>query len=673
MNRNPHISSIIILLLLTVSFATSIQAQKGITVYTEANFKGRSATIPPGRHGFQKFRQRGYASIGSLKIPKGFKADLYRQAAFKGKPVSYTKDIAKLPLKKGQLFSMVVAKSTGNSTLGKPSKGTVATSNAKPKAFVFKNQVPIKGKVTFASNLKPVNLDTWQRIQKNSRDDEEEEGSVLSAEAGELSREEAEGEEFEDGDYMCTSVQVTETVNNAEHYMLGVTSTLWPGAILNGPQLQQGQFQQIDAPRNPFNLVYRNGPMLNGSPVAEVQNPSLSTVETSLTQLLSQGVNGAATPAEANFEMEEINEEERLNFLLGGYFNAGIQSVTAQFGFNWSASTQKRLVTFKQNFYSIQADGMTAANTFVDRPVDPSDVYVSRITYGRLLLFSFESTASAMELDAAINYAYNPPSAVEAGVDMSAHYEQILQNTSIKVYVLGGAASQGVLPINNGFEGIRDYIEQGANFDPFQNPGSPMVFELKFLENGLTANVITSTSYTMSVCELYNGRWNFTLNSIKCTKTHKPLNPRAKLYGKITVSAYRYEPGATETLFPGTMREQTIQTDRVLVDRRIMWTKPEANPAFLSEEEVLNINESFSIQYEDFQNVNIDNSYIVIDCKLYEKDTAREDAIEVADEKIYLSEIGASPAGGVDIEPLILYVNDQNRFNFEISYNVSPE
>ncbi len=657
-----------VIILLGITQLQSLQAQGVITVYTEANFRGKSAKIPVGRHGFQKFRQRGYASIGSLKITKGYEVKLYTQAAFKGRPVTLNKDTPKLPLKKGQLFSMEVRKSSNTPTLGKPSKNTATTASAPPQAFVFKNQVPIKGKITYSSKLKPTNLTVWNRNNRNNED----EGSVLSAEPGEPSREEAPGQSFEDGDYMCTSVQVTETVNNAEHYMLGVTSTLWPGAILNGPQLQQGQFQQIDAPRNPFNLVYRNGPLLNGSPVMEVQNPSLSTVEVAVTQLLGQGVNGA-TPAQANFEMEEINEEEHLNFLLGGYFNAGIQSVTGQFGFNWSSSTQKRLVTFKQNFYSIQADGMGAANTFVDRPVDPSDVYVSRITYGRLLLFSFESTASAMELDAAINYAYDPPSAVEAGVNMSAHYEQILQNTSIKVYVLGGAASQGVLPINNGVDGIRNYIEQGAEFDPYQNPGSPMVFELKFLSNGLTANVITSTSYTMSVCELYTGRLGFNLHSIKCTKTNKPLNPRAKLYGKITVSAYRYEPGATETFFPGTMREQTVQTDRVLVDRRVMWSKPEGNPAFLSEEEVLNINESFSFQYDDYQNVDMDKSYVVISCKLYEKDTAREDAIEVGDEKIYLSQIGASPAGGVELEPSILYVNDQNRFNFEISYDVSPE
>jgi len=670
MKKKYIIYQLISLLILVIWSAPKLQAQKGITVYTEPNFQGKSATIPPGRHGYQKFRQRGYPSIGSLKIPKGFTVALYNQAAFKGKPTTLTQNSARLPLRKGQLFSMAVQKGTGRPSLGDPTQENVATSNAQPKAFVFKNQVPIKSKkIDFASNLRPVNLNNWNRSKKTS---EEEEGSVLSAEPGETSREETSTEEYEDGDYMCTAVQVTETVNNAEHYMLGVTSTLWPGAILNGPLLQQGQFQQIDAPRNPFNLVYRNGPILNGSPIAEVQNPALSTVEGAINQLLGQGVNGA-TPAQANFEMEEINEEERLSFLLGGYFNAGIQSVTAQFGFNWSSSTQKRLVTYKQNFYTIQADGITPNNTFVDRQVAPSDVYVSRITYGRLLLFSFESTASAMELDAAIEYAYDPPSAVEAGVNMSAHYEQILQNTSIKVYVVGGAASHAVMTITNGSAGIMDFIEQGAEFDPFQNPGSPMVFELKFLENGLTANVITSTSYTMSVCELYTGRLNFTLNSIKCTKTNKPLNPRAKLYGKITVSAYQYEPGATETFFPGTMREQTVQTDRVLIDRRVMWSKPETNPAYLSEAEVLDIGESFSIQYDDYKNIDEYKSYIVIRCKLYEKDTAQKDAIDTEDEKIYLSQIGASPAGGVEIEPSILHVNDKNRFNFEISYNVSPE
>ncbi|MEZ6093854.1 MAG: thiol-activated cytolysin family protein [Pirellulaceae bacterium] len=498
---------------------------------------------------------------------------------------------------------------------------------------------------------------------------------VISTEKAEnIEPVEKEGEPVKEGDFICTPITVEETVNNQQHYILGVMNRLYPGMIMDGQRLSDGQFVEIPDARNPFTLVYANGPFLKGRETFEVKDPSFDTVHNATTKMLQQGVKGKTT-ANLSYSIESIHSQEHFNLKLGANIHYGAASVATDFGIDWSTKKSKILVTFKQPFYEFHADRIDAENAFVDRKVLPTDLFVSRIAYGRLLLFSIESDESLTDLEAAVSATFNAVAA-SGNVDLEGQYETTLKSSTIKAYVQGGSAKQAVDIITNGFDGIKNYINNGSQFDPFRNPGSPMVYELTYLSSGLTANIITSTSYTYSVCRLNTGRFLITVKDFECLDT-TTLNPTAKMYGEINVKAYRYHPGfATQVIGEGTPIERTITIDHQLVDSKEVWNAPASNYVPLKKGDVEKINSTFEVAFDDFETLDLGKSYIEIKFDLYEKDTAQKDKLDISSKKIYLNEIMVDPGAVQDMTKFAeqsYKFNDKKNFDFILHYTASPK
>jgi hypothetical protein len=123
---------------------------------------------------------------------------------------------------------------------------------------------------------------------------------------------------------------------------------------------------------------------------------------------------------------------------------------------------------------------------------DNIPVYISNIVYGRMMMFSFTSTASEQEIRATITAAYNGIGSVSA--ELSARQRKILQESKIAVTSLGGPAEATLEVIRSG-----DWTRYFTDSAPLST-AEPLTYTFKSLTDGSIASVTETTSYNVKQC-----------------------------------------------------------------------------------------------------------------------------------------------------------------------------
>jgi thiol-activated cytolysin len=120
--------------------------------------------------------------------------------------------------------------------------------------------------------------------------------------------------------------------------------------------------------------------------------------------------------------------------------------------------------------------------------------YVSCVTFGRALLFVFQSAASASDLKVSVNAAFSLTLSGTADVD--AQRKQVLESSQMQVLAIGGSARHAAEVIAGGrLEAIRKYVLDGANFSR-TSPGVPISFQARYLPGNTTAGMALTSSWT---------------------------------------------------------------------------------------------------------------------------------------------------------------------------------
>jgi thiol-activated cytolysin len=139
---------------------------------------------------------------------------------------------------------------------------------------------------------------------------------------------------------------------------------------------------------------------------------------------LSSELTGA-TPARISFEIQEVHSVEQLKLAIQGNYNGSKVNISAGFDFNKQDVRSRFLVRFLQIYYTIDIDLPTQPSDFFETMLgleklgSSSPVYVSTVTYGRMVLFTVESNYSSSEINAALNAAFS--SAVRSVLFQSNH------------------------------------------------------------------------------------------------------------------------------------------------------------------------------------------------------------------------------------------------------------
>lgn len=336
------------------------------------------------------------------------------------------------------------------------------------------------------------------------------------------------GEPLDDGDYLCTTQPVSETRQYDRLVAFAADSeALWPGAIVSGNSLGTSQLRPLPFDRSPVSFSVSLG-NLQGERSVTLAAPKLSSYRDALAELLSAELSGA-TAASLYSEIEEVHSTEQLALSLGVEASllfglAG--SVRAGFDFESDQVRSRFLVKYTQAYYTVDldppglpsdffADSVTVQDVKRRIPADEPPLYVSSITYGRMVMFTFESVRSARELEAALDFAYRGE--IGVGGDVEAAHRAVLEETQIRAYILGGNAGDAARSVDS-YEALMDFIKQGGNFSP-ASPGAPIAYKLAFLSDNQPARLALTEEYEVRECSRISQRVRVVLESLEVEET----------------------------------------------------------------------------------------------------------------------------------------------------------
>jgi thiol-activated cytolysin len=345
-----------------------------------------------------------------------------------------------------------------------------------------------------------------------------------------------------DGDYSCTTENLKETRQYDRIVAYAANSdSLWPGAIVSADSVVSGLFTQMAFERAPatISVSLEN---LAGSKKATIEKPSLSAYRDALTGVLQSEITGS-TPANIYSEIEEVHSESQLNMALGvqASWGLGLASLKTSFDFNNTNTRSRYVVRYTQAYYTVDLDAPKNPSDLFGSDVSLGEVqgkmtaehppaYVTSITYGRMVVFTFESQYSATEMGAALDFAYSGGTDVKG--DVSVTYKDMISSSKITAFILGGDAGTAVQSIDS-YEALKDFIKTGGNYSR-QSPGAPIAYKLAYLQDNSPARMSFTTDYDVKDCVRVAQKIKVTLNSIAVDSAGGDYGSDLELFGTIT-------------------------------------------------------------------------------------------------------------------------------------------
>ncbi|HET9627779.1 MAG TPA: thiol-activated cytolysin family protein [Kofleriaceae bacterium] len=354
------------------------------------------------------------------------------------------------------------------------------------------------------------------------------------------------------GDYQCTTTHTTETQQLDRIVAYAANSdSMYPGAIVSADSVLTGLFTQVVLPRAPetISVSLEN---LAGSKQATVADATLGSYRDALSSILDAEITGS-TPANLYSEIEQVHSEKQLDLALGVQASWGLGIASLKSSFDWNDQTirSRYVVRYTQSYYTVDLNAPAAPSALFAPEVTLDDVqgkmdagrppaYVSSVTYGRMVVFTFESQYSSEEMSAALNFAYN--GGVDISGNVSVTYKDIISQSKITAFILGGDAGTAVQTIDS-YDALINFIKTGGNYSR-QSPGAPIAYKLSYLKDNSPARISLTTDYDVQSCNRVSQQVKVTLNSIAVDDAGGDAGGDLEIYGQVTAGGT-----STQTLF----------------------------------------------------------------------------------------------------------------------------
>jgi thiol-activated cytolysin len=158
-----------------------------------------------------------------------------------------------------------------------------------------------------------------------------------------------------------------------------------------------------------------------------------------------------------------------------------------------------------------------------------------------VVLFTFESQYSAQEMSAALDFAYS--GGVDVSGDVSVTYKDIISQSKITAFILGGDAGSAAQTIDS-YDALINFIKTGGNYSR-QSPGAPIAYKLSYLKDNSPARMSFTTDYDVKDCTRVAQEVQVTLDSIAVDQASDGIGDSTlEVYGQITAQGSN-----TQTLF----------------------------------------------------------------------------------------------------------------------------
>ena len=283
---------------------------------------------------------------------------------------------------------------------------------------------------------------------------------------------------------------------------------LWVGSLLQGKGHLGGIGQLGELPirqRAPLTLSID---LLVADNSRTVAGPTVATVTSAIGELIQDAQTAGHTAGSNIFYTKETTHSLTQAALSMG-LSANYMGATIKATLSSNISEETRTVTayFVQRMFTVsmvlpQTPEEVFSDDFTEVRLqeqishgrlgpDNLPVYISSVAYGRILIFSFTSTASLLDINATLEAMYNSG---EFGGSLSAHLQQVLNEAQIEVVTVGGDANSALALIRN--NDLDAYFAQDAPL----TTARPISYTVRNLADNVIASVSETTNYNLQAC-----------------------------------------------------------------------------------------------------------------------------------------------------------------------------
>ena len=308
--------------------------------------------------------------------------------------------------------------------------------------------------------------------------------------------------------YDCTTTPYSLTENPEKIVTLDPdANVLWLGALLQGKGYKDGIGSLAELPIRERAPLTISVDLLTDNNMRVVENPSLGTVNQAIGDIIAAAA-GADNRAGSSvaFSQERMYSVNQASLAMG--LSAGYMSVSVKASLGASRTAAERTITayFVQKMFTASvelpnnpmdffSDEFTEGELAEQRAAgrigsDNLPVYVSSITYGRILMFSFTSRSSITDIRAALSASFSSL----AGASIEARYLDILNEAQISVVTVGGEGRNATALIQNGQ--LRDYFNEESAL----TSARPISYTVRNLGDNSIARVSETTEYNIVEC-----------------------------------------------------------------------------------------------------------------------------------------------------------------------------
>ena len=305
----------------------------------------------------------------------------------------------------------------------------------------------------------------------------------------------------------------------------------WPGALLQGGLYRDGTLRSLNlegAHREPVTVVIKNVYNNSGkSSSRTVTNPSLSTVTDAVNELIIDGYNDDL-PLGGSVSLSITETKDASRSLLKGKLSARYGTVKGSLASSVDnrQSHNSIMINLTQNLFDVvveeppsKEDWFTDAffqealadkisNGEISETNPP--VYVSKVTYGRILNYTMSATASSSELRTIAKLSQD--TLVAGGsLELSSNQQKVQDSINTEVAQLGGNATSAIAAAHSG--------DWGAYFaeDLSLTAAVPISFEFKNINDNSPAGTTEVNEVQEEICTpqiVVPGPFDFALEDI---------------------------------------------------------------------------------------------------------------------------------------------------------------
>jgi thiol-activated cytolysin/VCBS repeat protein len=311
--------------------------------------------------------------------------------------------------------------------------------------------------------------------------------------------------------YVCseTPYSVTDTPTDLVMYEPNA-SIMWVGNLIQGASYRggTGSFQELSIRQR--NTLKLSIDLLTGDNFAEVNDPSLTSVQSAIGGLIQRATDaGHRSGSSIDFASELAHSTEQAALALGlsGHYLGG--AAKAELSVQRNAAQRTLVAHFVQKMFTIAIELPQTPGAFFSSALTADllqqqvaagnigrnnlPVYLASVTYGRTLTYSLTSTDSEDRMRAAIQASYNGVVGGGSGYT-EVELRETLSQQNLKVTAIGGEGQNVLDLISQG--NLKAYFTTDAPL----TSAKPISYQLNFLGNNSIAKVSETTAYQLRVC-----------------------------------------------------------------------------------------------------------------------------------------------------------------------------